>query len=463
MIFFIAGSTYAAINLTAQKPAEHSSLTPGINLAQGEKGLIGWWKLNGNTKDSTPYGNDGQVVGTVTPAADRKGTASGAMAFSNQNYIHFSQHNLPTAAITVSLWAEQSALANYYNLVTNNWPQEGGWDIWTDAAGTLHFGVYHAGAQHQATCTAGTFTTNSWHHVVGTYDGTTAKVYLDNHLCGSVAVATTLTNSTAWSIADGTHPGLAAYEISDVRIYNRALSASDITNLYNSYNSQVNLYSPPGSGGSVNLTAGLVAYLPFNGNTRDATPFGNNAGNHGATLTADRFGRPNSAYQFNGSSAYMQIPHSSSLDIGQPGLTLSAWIKPDVLSGTNTYAVITRNAPFLLWVNPAVAAVQTGLYQNSTWYFSNSSSNSLAAGVWQNIVLTYDGTYRRMYVNGVQSGADITTIAGNIDINSTTNLAIGYDYATGGRYYFPGDIDDIRVYNRALSAAEVQALYNLPD
>jgi hypothetical protein len=73
------------------------------------------------------------------------------------------------------------------------------------------------------------------------------------------------------------------------------------------------------------LSDGLVAYYPFNGNANDASGNGNNGIVVGATLTADRFGNPNSAYSFNGTSDYIRVPNSSSLQLTND-FTLTAWI-----------------------------------------------------------------------------------------------------------------------------------------
>src|SRR3990167_996949 len=69
---------------------------------------------------------------------------------------------------------------------------------------------------------------------------------------------------------------------------------------------------------------GLVAYYPFNGNTNDESGNGNNGTLYGPTLTTDRFGNPNKAYSFNGTSDYIRVSDSQSLDIGD-SLTITAW------------------------------------------------------------------------------------------------------------------------------------------
>lgn len=77
----------------------------------------------------------------------------------------------------------------------------------------------------------------------------------------------------------------------------------------------------------VNLSQGLVAYYPFSGNTLDASGNNNNATNFGATLTADQWGNPNSAYLFNGISDYMSVANNATLQM--TSITLCARVKPN--------------------------------------------------------------------------------------------------------------------------------------
>jgi len=75
-------------------------------------------------------------------------------------------------------------------------------------------------------------------------------------------------------------------------------------------------------------TSGLIAHYPFNGNANDISGHGNNGTNFGAILTYDRFGNPNSAYQFDGVSSYILVPHSPDFQLSY-SLTVSLWVRPD--------------------------------------------------------------------------------------------------------------------------------------
>lgn len=160
---------------------------------------------------------------------------------------------------------------------------------------------------------------------------------------------------------------------------------------------------------------------------------------------------------FNGTNNYINISNNSLFSVGQPGMTLMAWIYPNAFASTTT-AIINKNAPYLLWIDETNRRIKTGLYKGAVWYWTYGTNNSLTTGSWQHIVMTYDGTSRKIYVNGIQSGNTDTQISGNIDTNSAS-INIGRDGCCD-RYYFNGMIDDARIYNRALSADEITQLYN---
>ena len=169
----------------------------------------------------------------------------------------------------------------------------------------------------------------------------------------------------------------------------------------------------------------------------------------------DRNGKAGGAMAFNGTSSRINIPYSSVYDQGQPNITLSAWVNPAQL-GASTYAVVNRNSPYLLWVDGSNKRVYTGL-NKASWYWAGSDNNSLSVDAWQYIVMTYNGASRKIYINGKQNGNDDTQISGNISTNAN-GIAIGYDHCCS-RYYFNGSIDDVRIYNKALSPVEVKQLY----
>jgi prepilin-type N-terminal cleavage/methylation domain-containing protein len=197
-----------------------------------------------------------------------------------------------------------------------------------------------------------------------------------------------------------------------------------------------------------------VGYWELDGNAQDSSIYANDGIVYNTSAASDRNGGSNKALSFNGTSSRIIIPYNAAYTIGQPNLTVAAWVNPTTLSGT--FAVVNRNSPFLLWVD-GNRQVQTGLSKDGVWTWHGSGTNTLAISKWQHIALSYDGSVRRIYIDGVQIGANDTQIAGNISTN-TNGISIGYDHCCS-RYYFQGAIDDVRIYDKALTATEIKQLY----
>ena len=213
-------------------------------------------------------------------------------------------------------------------------------------------------------------------------------------------------------------------------------------------------------GGCPNLNiSGLVAYYPFNGNANDESGNGNNGTANGATLTADRFGNAGKAYAFDGIDD--QISGAANRTMYSANKTISLWA---VISGSGD------SNPRIFGVGPAGSSGQYyGLVvagNTSPRQIQFYTQGSVADGysntripngtVWRNFVATYDGSKVKIYINGV---LDSETNTNGLLVDFTTAvLQIGY--SDNGLDRFNGKLDDIRVYNRALSNTEVQSIYN---
>jgi hypothetical protein len=202
---------------------------------------------------------------------------------------------------------------------------------------------------------------------------------------------------------------------------------------------------------------GLVAGWSFDagsGSTvADASGNGNTGTISGATWTAGKYG---GALAFNGTSARVSVPASASLGLSS-AMTLMAWIEPTATqSGWRTIMQRETNAYFLNASNTAsMRPSGGGTFGGSTTYVGGPTANPVNA--WTHVAVTYDGSTLRLYVNGTQvsTGAASGTIQ-----SSTSPLWIGGNNPYGE--YFQGLIDEARVYNRALSATEVQQAMNTP-
>ncbi len=209
------------------------------------------------------------------------------------------------------------------------------------------------------------------------------------------------------------------------------------------------------------LTNGMVAYYPFNGNANDESGGGKNGVVYGATLTPDRFGVPNNAYQFNGIDQYIELSGTEQLSFVQGGFTLCAWvIFGEAVSDADRMIIAKHregypNGYFLesIWL-----ANQPAFFVNDDPRVVDSTGQN--DGRWHHIVGTFDGAEAILYVDGIKKGRSPQTVTYPND----TPISIGRCFPdTGSGRYFGGVIDQVRIYNRALLEPEIKALYSYND
>ncbi len=205
-------------------------------------------------------------------------------------------------------------------------------------------------------------------------------------------------------------------------------------------------------------TTGLVAWYPFSWNANDFSGHGHHGTVYGATLTADRYGNPNSAYLFDGINDYIQVPYSVELNPPKR-MTVSSWVKADSwgsLSYSN-YVLGTEqsgNKGYSLRGGATTATFMIG--SGGAWWPAETASGAIASDRWYHLTGVYDGTAVRLYINGVEM---VTTACYDTITPATIELIIGTSPGSFLRY-FDGVIDDIRIYSRALSASEIVDLYH---
>lgn len=209
------------------------------------------------------------------------------------------------------------------------------------------------------------------------------------------------------------------------------------------------------------LRASLIAWYPFNGDDQDHSLYGNNVDFNSATATAGRDGTPNSAYYFDGSSSYMTVPNSTSLNPKK--ITIATLFKPTgVYLGTgNTSRILMKGTDdqsngvyFLGYYSNGVAY---GTYGNNQFESNGvgSPEGSLRPNRWYKLVYTYDGAVGKLYINGilVNESDKKASFTPNSDL-----LRIGTTGRSDYPYWFKGIIDEIRIYNQAYSPSELSAL-----
>jgi len=219
-------------------------------------------------------------------------------------------------------------------------------------------------------------------------------------------------------------------------------------------------------GSSVNLTNGLLAWYPFNGNANDESGNGNDGTINGASLTADRKGNSNSSYSFDGVDDFIVMnSNNNELDLFENCcLSIAAWINID--NTDKQYGIFTNSN-----YNETLQQYALKVESNSKLYFLsgdglfesngiNYSTSNIDVSSWTHVVVSYDGNTLKLYLNGSLDFEN--EITDDFPETPSSSAFIGNSWGSNNDL-FPGRIDDIGIWNRALTDAEIQALYNETD
>jgi hypothetical protein len=396
-----------------------------------EEALIAYYPFNGDASDLSGSGNDGTVVGCV-PAVDRHSVPAGALSFNGlDTHVHILSLNT-NPIITLCAWVrpEAGSSEDFMAVVTGD---NGGWDRGFDLGRDGSTQV-HEGNQSTNIGTAIPFGT--WSQIALVYSSTDILLYVNGALVWQKGGPAVGWDEGNWCIgrnnASGGHwPFKGA--IDEVRIYGRALSASEVVQLCNP------------------LEGGLIAYYPFNGDASDHSGNGNGGTVVSCIPAVDRYSVPSGALGFSGIDSRVDILSLNT----NPIITLCAWIRPEAGSSEDFMAVVTGDnggwdRGFDLGTNGS-----TQVHEGNR---ATDISTAIPFGNWSHVAVVYSSTDILLYVNG----ALIWQRGGPAVGWDEGNWCIGRNNASGGHWPFKGAIDDVRIYGRPLSAAEVAALIVTP-
>ncbi len=520
--------------------------------APPSSGLVAAYGFNegsgGTAADATGKGHTASLVGATWTAAGKNGNALAFNGSSNLVSIADAPDLDVSTALTMEAWVRPTAASGWRTVALKEAPGGLAYALYArDSAATP--GAYvDTGGGYIGAPGSTALPLNTWTHLAMTYDGSNARLYVNGGQVGVAAVPGALRSSTnALTIGGNTVWGeWFAGQIDDLRIYNRVLSAGEITTdmstpvggapAPDTTPPSVSITSPAAAAlvsGNVTIAAsasdnsGTVANVQFLvdgapiGGPDSAAPFtatwptgavsngshlltavatdpaGNQATSAGVTVTVNNgwtapsglvaaytfaegtggmtadvsgngnagaltggtawstAGRFGTALSFDGVNDLVSIADAPSIDL-TAGMTIEAWVNPAALGGWRTVAL--KGMPGGLVY--ALYAHDSGAPRPAAWVNTTGSSNYVAAtgtsalplGTWSHLAMTVGGGTLRIYVNGVQVGSQ--PVSGTIR-SSTHALEIGGN--TVWSEWFAGLIDEVRIYNRALTQAEIQA------
>jgi len=220
---------------------------------------------------------------------------------------------------------------------------------------------------------------------------------------------------------------------------------------------------------ATDIDSGLVTHLPFDGDALDQSGNANDGSVSGAVLSEDRFGVPQRAYSFNGVSDYISGTDTGGvLPSGSDPRTISVWIKGTDPGGVDAgifHYGTPENAPtnFHLFLTGSGKPALGNGYGHGVIV----ADDSVTDNQWHHVVGVYEDSGSNplrsnlltIYVDGVEKKLGSPTAIPDTTANSTWRVGL---FLAGGTS-FDGVIDDLRVYDRALSSAEIAELYDLTD
>jgi hypothetical protein len=415
---------------------------------------IATYQLN-NATTSIPSNT---YPGTFTNAAYATGKFGNAASFSGNGYI---QTGLPgsifnTNTFSISFWYKRTTSSQFeYILGTTDTGILNGFAIGVyDSSGGYRFDIItRNGSSTLGRYQGGGNVLNVWTNIVMSVNNNEWTFYQDGSLMSDRSGYTqpmdgdTYNNSNPLYLgragAYATEPLTSSY-LDQVRIFNTALPQGAVTTLYN----ETVATSSSASINYANANPNSIAYYKMS-NASDQL------GNYNGTATNVNFnteGNFGFAGKFNGSDSYVSLPAGVNKN---NNFSWSFWIKFNTLTLYDTTIGFQNTYRNYLDITASGAL---HFYDGVSLY---SPASTVATSTWYNIVITKSSsTGRKMYVNSSEVASDSSTANSIAGGSGGLNLIGAYQSGSGFAYYTDSSIDQIRIYDSAISAADVTTLYN---
>jgi hypothetical protein len=416
---------------------------------------VGYWAMDDNqvsttVADSTSNGKDG-TARRNTSVLHTTGKVGGALSFNGtSDYVDLG-NVIARAAYTKVAWVKRDDANSYNNIVSSG-----------DATSHALYAPYnrqfrlcagHTGDYYDTVKDTQPLAAGVWYQVAVTYDPTVSSgkmVLYKNGVEVNEASNVPLpgAGSTKTVIGRFTSSYYMQGAIDNVMIFNRALAADEIGALYaQDTASDINLTASCVGHWKMNDYAATMAVLDSSGNDNNGTSRQN-------TSVLHTTGKIDGALTFNGSSDYVNIGNV----IPRAAYTKVAWVNRNDVSTAYNNIVSSGDATSHALYAPYNRQFRLCAGHTGDYYDTVKDTQPLAAGVWYFVAVTYDPNVSSgkmvLYKNGVEVNE-----ASNVPLPGagSTQTCIG-KFSTN--YYMNGAIDNVMIFNRALTADEIAALYN---
>ncbi|MBI1225787.1 MAG: T9SS type A sorting domain-containing protein [Bacteroidetes bacterium] len=434
----IFGTALTAGQIMALYTAQNTAptVTPGI---------VASYSFSKNTLDATPFANHA-TASDVTPTTDRFGFGNSAYEFNGTSSeitaANSAQLNSPYT--TVSFWVKPNSLpatGEAFLLSFGGWQER--FKISVPSHGKVVWTTNNSsGISDMDAGDGNELVVGKWTNVVAVHDGTNDKIFINGVLANSKAVSGTM-NSTTYPLGIGYNAvdGGSWFDgvLDEIQIANVALTDIQVAA---AYAAQTTFPGTPTT---------LVANYSLNGNGIDATQFANNA-----ILDASAVAVPN-RHGWGGNALQGAATAANSVALQSDYTTINFWVKPDAFPTSGEAFILSNGGWQERWKislpNHGKPVFTT--HSGGVCCSDMDSGTPLTIGTWTMVTMVHDGTNDKIYFNGAEVANKAT--AGALD-KTKYPLGIGYDPIDNGSF-FDGSLDDIQIYNVALSAAEITALF----
>lgn len=422
-------------------------------------GLVAYYPFNGDAQDAV--GANHGIVSGATITTDRFGQINKAYNFDGNDYISIGNKIISGNQITLSTWffSNGQNLGIGQHLISTGNQNDYGFQLNSNAEliGYLYTGN---STYNQLN---GNLVSIGWNHAVLKYDGALAKLYINGVLKTQKNVSGNIDSWQQDFLAFGVYylngvPTNSFFngKIDDIRIYNRALTDTEVQQLYQAE-------APP-----IDITTGLVAHYKMDGNAQDASGFNNHGTQQGGvnfTTATDRFGVAGKAAGFDSVDDIIVLPETI-INYQSSEYSISSWVKPNDNIGHIFYSGTASGEIAMIYDKQNNRFQFQVKLSNDTWY--NVYYTNVIPNQYYHLIGTYKkGEKVKLFVNGQSIGnlsiPNLNLCKYPICNNFNIPSSIGARNYNGLNFKFKGTLDEIRVYNRTLSDADVLALYNLEN